>query len=74
MSELKPKTVVYVGEYFTLLTTVKLEEALREEGEDDFDFAVRLGAVWLGEYYGWDILKASKEVDVLPDEDEDESE
>ena len=74
MSEenLKPKTVVFVGEYFTLLTTVKLEEALRTPDEPDDEFAVRLAAVWMGEHYGWDVLGASKEVEVLPDEDSDE--
>jgi hypothetical protein len=71
--ELKSKTVVFVGDYFTLLTTVKLEESLRTaDDQDDEEFAVRLAAVWMGEHYGWDVLKASNEVEVLPDDDTEE--
>ena len=60
-------TVMFVGDYFTLLTTVQLEEALRVENEDDDTFAVRLAAVWMGEHYGWDVLKASNEVGIVED-------
>jgi hypothetical protein len=59
------KTVMFVGDYFTLLTTVKLEESLRVEGEVDDEFAIRLASVWMGEHYGWDVLEASNEVGVL---------
>ena len=61
------RTVMFVGDYFTLLTTVQLEEALRVEDEDDDTFAVRLAAVWMGEHYGWDVLKASNEVGIVED-------
>ena len=61
------RTVMFVGDYFTLLTTVQLEEALRVENEDDDTFAVRLAAVWMGEHYGWDVLKASNEVGIVED-------
>ena len=71
--ELKPRTVAFVGDYFTLLTTVKLEESLRTpDDQDDEEFAVRLAALWMGEHYGWDVLKASNEVEVFPDDDTDE--
>jgi hypothetical protein len=59
------KTVMFVGDYFTLLTTVKLEEVLRVEGEADDEFAIRLASVWMGEHYGWDVLEASNEVGVV---------
>jgi hypothetical protein len=61
------KTVMFVGDYFTLLTTVKLEESLRVEGEVDDEFAIRLASVWMGEHYGWDVLEASNEVGVVED-------
>ena len=61
------RTVMFVGDYFTLLTTVQLEETLRVEDEDDDTFAVRLAAVWMGEHYGWDVLKASNEVGIVED-------
>jgi hypothetical protein len=60
------KDVMFVGEYFTLVTSVQLDERLRtDEDTDDDDFAIRLASVWLGEYYGWDVLEASKEVGVI---------
>lgn len=59
------KDVVFIGEYFTLVTSVQLEDKLRQDGETDDDFAIRLASVWLGEYYGWDVLEASKEVGVM---------
>jgi len=61
------RTVMFVGDYFTLLTTVALEESLRAEEEDDDTFAVRLAAVWMGEHYGWDVLSASNEVGIVED-------
>lgn len=59
------RTVMFVGDYFTLLTTVKLEESLRAEGEGDDEFAIRLAAVWMGEHYGWDVIEASNEVGIV---------
>jgi hypothetical protein len=62
------KSVMFVGEYFTLVTSVQLDERLRLESDaDDDDFAIRLAGIWLGEYYGWDVLGASQEVTVLED-------
>jgi anti-sigma factor RsiW len=67
------KNVVFVGDYFTLMTTVVLDEQLREEGEDDHDFATRLASVWLQEHYGWDVAAVSHEIGVeFEDEEEDE--
>lgn len=59
------KDVMFVGDYFTLITSVTLEGKLRLDGESDDDFAVRLASMWLGEYYGWDLLKASNEVGIV---------
>lgn len=57
--------VMFVGDYFTLITSVTLEEKLRLDSETDDDFAVRLASMWLGEYYGWDVLGASNEVGIV---------
>ena len=59
------KDVMFVGDYFTLITSVRLDERLRTDGETDDDFAIRLASVLLGEYYGWDVLEASNEVGVV---------
>lgn len=61
------RNVLFVGEYFSLMTTVSLEETLREPGEPDDDFAVRLASTLLEEYYGWDVRGVAKEIGVTDD-------
>jgi hypothetical protein len=71
------RTVMFVGDYFTLITTVVLDEKLRYEDESDEDFAVRIATVFLEEYYGWDIAEKANEIGVMDDsyeDDEDEDE
>jgi hypothetical protein len=53
------KSVLFVGDYFSTMTTVVLNEALREGDEDDDEFAIRLATVLLEEFYGWDMEKAA---------------
>ena len=53
------KSVLFVGDYFSTMTTVVLNEALREDEEDDDEFAIRLATVLLEEFYGWDMEKAA---------------
>ncbi len=68
------RTVIFVGDYFTLMTTVVLTEELRYEDEIDEDFAVRLATVLMEEYYGWDVADKANEIGVMDDsyeEDED---
>lgn len=66
MDEIKnTKTVMFVGDYFTMLTTVLLEEKLRDENESDEDFAIRLASVLFAEYYGWDVLENANEVGLV---------
>jgi hypothetical protein len=48
-----------------------LTEELRNEEEDDSDFAIRLAGVLLEEFYGWNVAEVSKEIGVI-DEDEEE--
>lgn len=63
------KTVIFVGEYFSLMTTVVLDESLRNEGEDDEDFAIRLASVLMEEHYGWDVAdKATVAMGVVEDD------
>lgn len=65
------KNVVFVGDYFTLMTTVVLEEILRNKNEDEYDFAVRLASIFMKEYYGFDVASVSNEIGVdFEDEDE----
>jgi len=58
------KTVMFVGDYFTLMTTVVLDEKLREKDESDDDFAIRVATVFLEEYYGFDDLEGKSTVSI----------
>lgn len=62
------RTVLFVGDYFALTTTVYLNEDLRNEGEDDDELAIRLATVLLEEHYGWDVGEKSNDIGVI-DED-----
>lgn len=61
------RNVMFVGDYFTLITTVVLDERLRYEEESEEDFAVRLATVLMEEYYGWDIADKANEIGVMDD-------
>ncbi len=62
---LPSRTVMFVGDYFTLMTTVVLDETIRNEGEDDNDFAVRLASVLMSEFYGFDVASVANSVGVV---------
>lgn len=59
------RTVMFVGDYFTLMTTVVLDEKLRNDGEEDNDFAVRVASVFMNEYYGFDVEAVSNNIGVV---------
>lgn len=65
------RTVLFVGDYFALTTTVVLDEKLRYEDEEDDDFAIRIASVLMEEHYGWDVAEKSNDIGVV-DEDADE--
>ena len=67
------RTVMFVGDYFTLMTTIVLDEKLRNEDESDNDFAVRIASVFMNEYYGVDVEAVSNDIGVV-DENGDEVE
>ena len=67
------RTVMFVGDYFTLMTTVVLDENLRETNEDDRDFALRLASTFIKGHYGFDVEAVSNDIGVV-DEDEVEYE
>ena len=71
MDEILPsRTVMFVGDYFTLMTTVVLDEKLRNEGEDDKDFAVRVASVFMNEYYGFDVEAVANSIGVVDEDGE----
>ena len=68
------RTVMFVGDYFTLITTVAMPENLRHDDESDEDFAVRLATVLMEEYYGWDVADKANEIGVMDDSDDEDEE
>lgn len=65
----KTRTVLFVGDYFALTTTIVLDEGLRYADEPDEDFAIRIASVFLEEHYGFeDIEGKSNEIGIV-DED-----
>jgi hypothetical protein len=62
---LPSRTVMFVGDYFTLMTTISLDEKLRNVGEADNDFAVRVASVFMKEYYGFDVASVANSIGVV---------
>ena len=62
-------TVMFVGEYFALTTTVVLDNELRREGEDDHALASRIASTFLSEHYGFHDLEGKSQRVGIVDED-----
>ena len=65
---LPSRTVMFVGDYFTLMSTISLDEKLRNVGEADNDFAVRVASVFMNEYYGFDVASVANSIGVVDEE------
>jgi hypothetical protein len=50
------------------MTTIVLDEKLRDENEADNDFAVRVASIFMNEYYGFDVASVANSIGVV-DED-----
>ncbi len=65
------RTVLFVGDFFSMMTTVVLTEEHRNPEESDEDFAIRLASVLLKEHYGWDVASVSNEIGIVEEDEED---
>ena len=65
---LPSRTVMFVGDFFTLMTTIVLDEKLRNKEESDNDFAVRVASVFMSEYYGFDVASVANSIGVVDEE------
>jgi hypothetical protein len=65
---LPSRTVMFVGDFFTLMTTIVLDETIRNEGEADNDFAVRLASVLMTQIYGFDVASVANSIGVVDEE------
>lgn len=61
------RSVIFIGDYFTLITTVVLDENLRNDDETDEDMAVRIATILMEEHYGWDVADQATSVGVMDD-------
>ncbi len=61
----KTRTVMFVGDYFTLMTTIVLDETLREPNESDKDFAVRLASTFIKGHYGFDVEAVANDIGIV---------
>ena len=59
------RDVLFVGEFFSAIVSVRLLEEFREPAESDDDLAVRLASTLFSGVYGWDIRENSLEVGVV---------
>ena len=59
------RTVMFVWDYFTLMTTITLDEKFRIEGEEEEEFAVRIASAFVKEYYGFDVASVSNSIGVV---------
>jgi len=59
------REVLFVGEHFTMMTSVAVDEALREPGESDDEFYIRLASVGIEQYYGWNVREQSVDIAVV---------
>lgn len=65
------KTVMFVGDYFTLMTTIVLDDKLRLAEESDEDFALRSASAFMKAYYGFDVEAVSNEIGLVEKEEDD---
>lgn len=68
------RSVLFVGEFFSLITTVSLEDKLRHPGETDEYFALRLAREFMVSYYGWDVAAVSNSIGIMDEDNNDEGE
>jgi len=59
------KDVLFVGEHFTLMTSVAVDETLRQPGEEDDAFHIRLASEGIKQMYGWDVFEKSNDVAIV---------
>jgi len=65
------RTIMFVGDYFTLMTTIALDNDLREPNEDERDFAVRLASTFIKGHYGFDVEAVSNDIGIVDDSGEE---
>ena len=68
------RSVLFIGDYFSLISTVALDEDQRRDGESDEDLAARIAGEFLLGFYGWNVAAASHEIGLMDADDEEPDE
>lgn len=68
------RNVMFVGDYFTLITTIVLDNELRNEDETETEFAIRSASVFLKAHYGIDFASISNSIGVIGEDGEEDYE
>lgn len=58
-------TVLFVGDYFALQTTVSVDSEDMPEGADLQETAIALAGNTLMHFYGWDVVGVAHEIEVV---------
>jgi hypothetical protein len=65
----KPYTVTFVGDFFTIITSVELDphedDIVGRSPEELLDVATELASRWLNFHYGWDVKSVATEVEAV---------
>jgi hypothetical protein len=64
------RSVMFVGDYFSMITTITLHEQFRLKGEEDDTFATRLAGEFIKEHYGFDVMAVSTNYGVMEEDEE----
>lgn len=64
------RSVMFVGDYFSMITTITLHEQFRLKGEEDDTFATRLAGEFIKEHYDFDVMAVSTNYGVMEEDEE----
>jgi hypothetical protein len=66
---MKPYTVTFIGDFFTLRTSVELDleepDIAGKSPDELLDVATELASRWLNFHYGWDVKSVADEIETV---------
>jgi hypothetical protein len=63
------RTVMFIGDYFSMMVTVGVPEEDVKDGEVYEDACLRVAGALMKEHYGWDVVAVSNHIGVLDEGD-----
>jgi hypothetical protein len=66
---MNPYTVTFIGDFFTMTTSVELDpeepDIAGKSPDELLDVATELASRWLNFHYGWDVKSVATEIETL---------